>query len=61
MRAVPVDPSWPRRLGEVAIRSRIIYLYEVLSRIELPPEADRLDAMAYTGTGDEIKADLGQW
>lgn len=34
-----------------------VYLYEVLSRIELPPEADIPDAAAYVDTGDDKEAD----
>lgn len=35
----------------------IIYLYEVLSRIELPPETDIPDAAAYADAGDDKEAD----
>jgi MscS family membrane protein len=38
-------------------RDETIYLYEVLSRIELPPETDIPDAAAYADTGDNKKAD----
>ncbi len=35
----------------------IVYLYEVLSRIELPPRADIPDAAAYADAGDDKEAD----
>ena len=38
-------------------RDAVVYLYEVLSRIELPPEADIPDAVAYADAGDEKEAD----
>jgi MscS family membrane protein len=34
-------------------RDTVVYLYEVLSRIELPPVAEIPDAAAYVDTGDE--------
>ena len=37
-------------------RGGVVYLYEVLSRIELPPEADIPDAAAYADTGDSREA-----
>jgi MscS family membrane protein len=42
-------------------RDETIYLYEVLSRIELPPETDIPDAAAYADTGDNKKADGKLW
>jgi MscS family membrane protein len=42
-------------------RDETIYLYEVLSRIELPPKADIPDAAAYADTGDNKKADGKLW
>ena len=38
-------------------RDAVIHLYEVLSRIELPPEAEIPDVAAHTDEGDENKAD----
>jgi MscS family membrane protein len=38
-------------------RDGIVYLYEVLSRIALPPAAEIPDAAAYADTGDDEKAD----
>jgi len=37
-------------------RDAVVYLYEVLSRIELPPEAEIPDAAVYADTGDDEKA-----
>ena len=37
-------------------RDGVIYLYEILSRIELPPEADIPDAAAYAEAGDDSSA-----
>ncbi len=36
-------------------RDAVVYLYEVLSRIELPPAAEIPDAAAYADTGDDEK------
>jgi len=38
-------------------RDEVIYLYEVLSRIELPPESQIPDASAYADTGIDKKSD----
>jgi MscS family membrane protein len=38
-------------------RDALVYLYEILSRIELPPETEIPDATAYTDAGDDKKAD----
>jgi len=37
-------------------RDEVVYLYEVLSRVELPPAAQIPDAAAYAGAGDSGKA-----
>ena len=47
-----VPPAARFELG----RDGIVYLYEVLSRIEFPPEADIPDAVAYADAGDEKEA-----
>ena len=47
-----VPPAVRFELG----RDGIIYLHEVLSRIELPPEADIPDAAAYADAGNEEEA-----
>ena len=48
-----IPPAARFQLG----RDGIVYLYEVLSRIELPPEADIPDAAAYADAGDNKEAD----
>jgi MscS family membrane protein len=50
-RALDLSEIPPAARFEVG-RDGIIYLYEVLSRVELPPEADIPDAAAYAGAGD---------